>query len=148
MRLLTYYGSSDTIVGVAGTFANADIQTLYTNLVAKGSTSIEEAYQTGAMIEEMDIEDLKVAIAATSNANITMVFENLEKGSRNHLRSFYNQLTILSVNYTPVYITQSEYDQIVTSAFEKGKQYRMNGQKGNGKGKKGQGNQGGGSCQM
>ena len=91
LRLLTYYGSSDTVVGDAGIFKNTDVQALYTNLVAKGSASIEEAYKTGAMIEEMDIEDLKMAITATTNANITMIFENLEKGSRNHLRSFYNQ---------------------------------------------------------
>jgi len=147
IRLLQYYGSSDTLIGEAGTFGNTDFQTLYTNLVANGSVSIEEAFKTGALIEELDIKDLSDALAATSNANITLVYENLERGSRNHLRSFYNQLSVLDIVYTPTYITQTEYDQIVTSSMEKGKQYKMKGNgKGNGNGngnKKGKGN---GTC--
>jgi hypothetical protein len=129
--LLEYYGSADTQVGEAGTFVNNEIQALYNELLAKGYESLSEAYITGALIEEMDIKDLNDAMAATANANIIMVFENLERGSRNHLRAFFSQLTNLGIVYTPVYITQSEYDQIVTSAMEKGNQYRMNG-KGNG----------------
>jgi hypothetical protein len=150
-RLLQYYGSADMLTGDAGIFADAGLQSLYNDLTAKGIVSMEEAYKVGALIEEMDIKDLVDGLAATSNSNFTMVFENLERGSRNHLRSFYNQLTILGVVYTPVYLTQTEYDQIVTSAMEKGKQYRMNG-KGNGHGKgrggNGQGQQGDGSCNM
>jgi hypothetical protein len=161
IRLLQYYGSADTLTSDAGIFADAGLQSLYNDLTAKGSVSLEEAYKVGALIEEMDIKDLVDGLAATSNANITMVFENLERGSRNHLRSFYNQLTTLGFLYTPVYLTQTEYDQIVTSAMEKGKQYRMNGkgqgnrngngkgnENGNGKGGNGQGQQGDGSCNM
>ena len=53
--------------------------------------------------------------------------------------------------YTPAYISQTDYDLIVNSPMEKGKQYRMNGQgngqgNGNGKGQKGQGNRGTGTC--
>jgi hypothetical protein len=147
--LLRYYGTSDTVIEEAGIFVNEDVQTLYNSLVSKGSESIEEAYKIGALIEEMDIKDLSDALAATSNANITMVYENLQRGSRNHLRSFYTQLTILGVVYTPVYLTQAVYNQIVTSPMEKGKQYKMKGKgngKGNGQGKgngNGQGNRNG-----
>jgi hypothetical protein len=55
----------------------------------------------------------------------------------------------LGVVYTPVYISQADYDLIVNSPMEKGKQYRMNGQgngQGQGKGGKGQGNRGNGTC--
>jgi hypothetical protein len=148
--LLAYYGSADTLVAEAGVFANADVQTLYNNLVATASASIEDAYKTGALIEEMDINDLQNVIASTSNANVTMVMENLERGSRNHLRAFNKQLVTLGVTYTPIYISQSEYEQIVTSSMEKGKQYMMQGKgmgkgHGKGKGKMGNGN-GDGSC--
>jgi hypothetical protein len=143
IRLLQYYGSADTLTGEPGIFADAEVQTLYNNLVANGSVSIEEAYKTGTLIEEMDIKDLSNALAEISNANIIMVFENLERGSRNHLRSFYNRITMLGEVYTPTYITQAEYDQIVTSPVEKGRQYKMQG-KGKGKGHKQ--NSGNGSC--
>ena len=150
--LLTNYGSTETSIGEAGIFADAAVQTLYNDLVAKASVSLEEAYKTGALIEEMDIKDLTEALSSTTNENVILVFENLMKGSRNHLRAFNLQLTNLGLTYTPVFISQDEYTQIVTSAMEKGKQYRMNGQgngQGNGKGKKGgkgQGGKGNGTC--
>lgn len=150
--LLTSYGSTETSIGDAGIFADAEVQKLYNDLVAKASVSIDEAYKTGALIEEMDIKDLNEALGITTNENFVLVFENLLKGSRNHLRAFTLQLTNLGLTYTPVFISQDEYTQIVTSAMEKGKQYRMNGQGnglGNGKGNKGgkgQGSKGNGTC--
>jgi hypothetical protein len=130
--ILQYYNSTDTLISEAGMFADMNVQNLYNSLVAKAYETIEDAYKTGALIEEMDIKDLRDALTATSNANITLVFENLERGSRNHLRSFYNQLTALGLVYTPIYITEADYSQIVSSAMEKGNQYKM---KENGKGK-------------
>lgn len=145
--LLSNYGSTETSIGETGIFADAAVQTLYNDLVAKASVSIDEAYKTGALIEEMDIKDLTEALSSTTNENVTLVFENLLKGSRNHLRAFNRQLTTLGIVYTPVYINQADYDLIVSSSMEKGKQYRMNGQgNGQGKGKKGQGNGGNGTC--
>lgn len=136
--VLTSYGSTETSIGQAGIFTDAAVQTLYNDLIAKASVSIAEAYKTGALIEEMDIKDLTEALLGTTNENVTLVFENLLKGSRNHLRAFNSQLTTLGIVYTPVYISQADYDLIVSSSMEKGKQYRMNGQgNGQGKGKKG-----------
>jgi hypothetical protein len=143
--LLTNYGSTETAIGEAGVFADAAVQTLYNDLVAKANVSLEEAYKTGALIEELDIKDLIVAIAGTNNENVLLVFENLLKGSRNHLRAFNRQLTTLGIVYIPVNISQTDYDLIVNSAMEKGKQYRMNGQ-GKGKTGKGQGKKGNGTC--
>jgi hypothetical protein len=147
--LLTNYGSTETSIGEAGVFADAAVQTLYNDLVTKASVSVAEAYKTGALIEEMDIKDLTMALSGTTNENVVLVFDNLMKGSRNHLRAFNLQLTNLGLTYTPVYISQDEYTQIVSSSMEKGKQYRMNGQgngMGKGKGGKGQGNKGNGTC--
>jgi hypothetical protein len=122
---------------------------LYNELVANASVSVEEAFKTGALIEEMDIKDLDDALVTTTNENVILVFENLLKGSRNHLRAFNRQLTTLGIVYTPVYVSQADYDLIVNSAMEKGNQYRMNGQgnrMGKGKGGKGKGNKGNGTC--
>ncbi|HJX71218.1 MAG TPA: DUF2202 domain-containing protein, partial [Bacteroidales bacterium] len=113
--------------GEPGVFSDAGIQVLYHDLIAKGSVSAEEAYMTGALIEEMDIKDLTEALNNDMNENIIRVFENLLKGSRNHLRAFNRQIINLGLNHTPVYISQEEYDQIVNSPFEKGNQYRIQG---------------------
>ena len=145
--LLTNYGATDISIGEVGVFTDSEVQKLYNELIANATLTIEAAYKTGALIEEMDIKDLNASLSGTTNENINMVFDNLLKGSRNHLRAFNLQLTTLGVVYSPVFISQAEYDLIVNSAMEKGKQYRMNGQgNGQGKGQKEQGNRGNGSC--
>lgn len=128
IHLLKYYNAGDTLVSEPGIFSIDEIQTLYNELIAKGSVSVEEACMTGALIEEMDIRDLTEALDNTTNENIIRVFENLLKGSRNHLRAFNRQIINLGLVYTPVYISQEEFDLIVNSSFEKGCQYRTRGQ--------------------
>lgn len=125
IRLMTFYGLSGTEIEVAGTFTDPAFQSLYNDLTAKGSANTGEAYKVGALIEELDIKDLRDALAVVTNENVKMVFENLERGSENHLRAFYRQLSALGIVYTPVYLTAAEYDQIVSTPVEKGKQYRM-----------------------
>jgi hypothetical protein len=124
--LLQNYGTDYTQVLEPGKYTNSAFQVLYDELVAKGSVSIEEAWKVGALIEEMDITDLIESISEVTNESIIMVFENLEKGSRNHLRAFTRQLTALGLTYTPVYLSAIEYNQIVNSSNEAGNQYQMN----------------------
>lgn len=124
--LLAYYASPDTVITEAGVFKDKDIQELYNGLVSKGTASIDEAFKTGALIEEMDIKALQDALKEVSNENIRMVFENLTRGSRNHLRSYNRQLKLRGLSYVPGYITQEQFNEIVNSPVEAGNRYRMN----------------------
>jgi len=149
ITLLKYYDATDTLVGEPGVFSSTEIQALYNELVVKGSVSVKEAMMTGALIEEMDIKDLTDALDVVTNENIIRVFENLLKGSRNHLRAFNKQLTNLGLVYAPVYISQEEYDTIVNNPMERGDQYRIQNRanrfrNGNGYGRGN--NQGNGNC--
>lgn len=102
-----------------GVFANADLQNLYNSLVSQGNRNILSAYQVGAKIEELDIFDLNKSIAVTNNQDIKLVYDFLNKGSRNHLRSFFKNLTNAGGTYTPVFITKAKFDAIVTTPTEK-----------------------------
>lgn len=102
-----------------GVFANADLQSLYNALVSQGNGSVLAAYQVGAKIEELDIFDLNKSIAITNNQDVKLVYDFLNKGSRNHLRSFFKNLTNAGGTYTPVFITKAEFDAIVTTPTEK-----------------------------
>jgi hypothetical protein len=135
--LLQKYGTDYTVIPEPGIFTNSAFQSLYEELVAKGTESLEEAWKVGALIEEMDITDLVESLDKVTDESINIVFENLERGSRNHLRAFTRQLTLLGFTYTPVYLNSEEYNQIISSPHEAGKQYQMNG---NGKGRSGKGN--------
>jgi hypothetical protein len=119
--LLTKYNVADPVTDdTIGVFVNSDLQKLYTDLTAQGTISIEEALTVGALIEDLDIADLQKQITQTDNDDIKLVYENLMRGSRNHLRSFVSQLTNRGVTYKPKYITQSEFDAIIASTQETG----------------------------
>ena len=117
--LMDSYGLSDPILE-AGKFSNADLQVLYDDLVAQGSSSEVEALRVGAIIEETDIQDLKERLAETDNEDITMVYEALMRGSRNHLRAFVSNLERRGVDYTPQVLSQQEYDEIINGSIERG----------------------------
>jgi hypothetical protein len=74
----------------AGVFTDPDIKTLYDQLVAQGSESLEAAYAVGVLIEETDIADLKSAMVGLEEAapDAFHVYTNLLKGSERHLTSF------------------------------------------------------------
>ena len=105
---------------IAGTFVNNDLQIIYDALVAAGANSLLDALYVGAQIEELDINDLHDQIAIIiDNPDMILVYENLLKGSRNHLRSFDKQIKAANGLYIPIYISQQEYDDIVNSDMER-----------------------------
>ena len=116
-NLLDTYGLDDPMVNEKiGVFINPDLQALYDQLVAQGSQSMS------------DILDLEEYIAQTNHADIQLVYENLLKGSRNHLRAFVNTLQRQTgETYQPQYLSQDVYDAIVGSAIERGGNRNGNG---------------------
>lgn len=117
--LIDRYGLIDPITDeTIGVFRNETFSKLYQDLVKQGSLSLVEALKVGALIEELDIKDLQER--ATTTADIDLVFQNLERGSRNHLRAFTRQLSQQGETYIPIYISQSEFDEITSSEIERG----------------------------
>jgi hypothetical protein len=87
--LLDKYEIHDPVVdNEIGSFTNTDFKKLYDDLVKKGETSFKDAMLVGKEIEELDIKDLVERIEQTDNPDIKMIYENLKKGSENHLRAF------------------------------------------------------------
>lgn len=101
-------------------YDSVDMQELYNTLVAQGTLSLGEALQVGATIEDLDIFDLQEYVELTDNLDIQTVYENLMRGSRNHLRSFVYQLTLNDLEYTAQYLTQEEIDEILAADRERG----------------------------
>lgn len=117
--LIDRYGLIDPITDeTIGVFQNETFSKLYQELVKQGSISLVEALKVGALIEELDIKDLQERTTTTSDINL--VFQNLERGSRNHLRAFTRQLSQQGETYVPIYISQSEFDEIISSQIESG----------------------------
>ncbi len=111
--LLEKYGLSDPIVDDSvGVFVNEELQVLFDDLVALGSVSKEDALEVGAVIEEVDIEDIAVYMAESSNEDLLRVYERLYKGSLNHLRAFVNQLP---EDRVPVVLDEVLYFEILNA---------------------------------
>jgi len=105
-----------------GVFKNETLQELYATLIEQGSASLVEALKVGALIEEIDILDLQRELDNNvDNQDITYVYENLMKGSRNHLRAFVRNLSRQGVEYAPQKMSEEQYLEIINSDRERGR---------------------------
>lgn len=98
-----------------GEFTNQDLQTLYDELTAKGNLSLADAMMVGGAIEEIDILDLQNYLAQTSNSAVIEVYENLLRGSINHLQAFvrtYERQT--GEIFQPQFLSQEEYQELLS----------------------------------
>jgi len=124
-QLIEKYGLEDPITDdTPGAFTNDTLRDLYNDLVSSGDvdlgyvapglviegggTSQLAAYKVGAFIEEFDIIDIQHAIAGTSHSDVENVYENLVRGSRNHLRSFVGQIEATGEDYEPMVMTGTD----------------------------------------
>lgn len=103
-----------------GVFTSADMSVLYKDLTEKGSLSVVDALIVGATIEDLDIKDLDELLETTNKDDIIVTYKNLQKGSRNHIRSFVRVLEKRGGKYSPVYITEDHFNSIISSERESG----------------------------
>ena len=121
LSIMTRYSIADPVGNNdPGVFESDTLQQLYLDLVSRGSGSLNDALVVGATIEDLDIKDLQDALGRTDNEDISTVYQNLMKGSRNHLRSFVSLLTANGITYEPQFISQFDYDAIINSPKESG----------------------------
>lgn len=119
--LITKYHLTNPTEGKgAGVFRNIELQALYTSLVEQGKESLTEALTVGIAIEELDIRDLRNLSEEADNEDLLLAYANLEKGSRNHLRSFTHILQKNGGDYQAQYLTDEEVKAIINSAYERG----------------------------
>lgn len=87
--LLTRYQVADPGAGrTAGSYADAGLQRLYDDWSARGTASLQAAYQVGIELEQRDIADLQRLIAEKPPADVATVYGNLLAGSRRHLAAY------------------------------------------------------------
>ncbi len=121
--LIKKYDLSDPVSEThnkVGVFKDKKLQELYKQLVERGKKSLIDALKVGATIEDLDIKDLEEALKRTDNKDIKIVYQNLMKGSRNHMRAFVRILRRLGSDYTPQYISKDEFNKILSTKHEAG----------------------------
>lgn len=119
LALLEHFGLPDPAHGLAvGQFRNPELQRLYDTLVEQGLRSPDEAIRVGLLIEELDIDDLQKAARRSKQEAIRRVYDELERGSRNHLRAFYRWKSQLGVSYAPKYLSPDVFTATALSPHE------------------------------
>jgi len=116
--LLDKYNLPDPVEEIKdeiGKFKDPKLTELYNKLATQGEKSEKDALTVGATIEDLDIKDLEDGIKETDNEDIKFVYQKLKEGSENHLRAFMRQLRNNGWNYTPQYISQEEFEQILNN---------------------------------
>ncbi len=134
--LLDSYGIPDPAAGAeTGVFSDPALQDLYNQLLAQGSLSLSDALKASAAVEEIDILDLQARIEQTDQADIILVYENLEAGSENHLRAYASLLQFHSgETYVPGHLSADEYQRILSGTSGNGLRSKQGGQGGRGAG--------------
>jgi hypothetical protein len=116
LNLLNKYGIPDSASTEKGVFNNPDLQKLYNSLTKQADISSVEALKAGATIEDLDINDIDDFTANTTKPDLLNVYENLNCGSKNHIRAFTRWLENNEVTYAPQYISVEEYTIILSSS--------------------------------
>lgn len=121
LKLLVKYLLPDPAAGNAiGEFTDPTLQALYVALVQKGQGSVVEALLVGGLIEETDLTDLAAAMSRTTKADILKVYTDLSCGSRNHLRAFAGQYSLVTdAPYAAQSLPQSVVDGILAQPMER-----------------------------
>lgn len=121
LKLLKKYKLADPAANAEiGELSNYALQTLYYTLIAMGKQSSLDALKVGGIIEETDMRDIKAAIMRSGKEDIDAVYDSLLCGSRNHLRSFAQNIQALTgLPYAAQVLQQAEVDEILAGQMEK-----------------------------
>lgn len=120
--LLTRYRITDPVTNdKPGVFNNLEMTTLYQKFVKKGEQNLLAALQVGAELEELDIADLIQQMELTDEADILRVYENLVRGSRNHLRAFMKGIEQQGGRYQPQHLSAAAFQAILDTPQEQGR---------------------------
>lgn len=132
--VLDYYEISYPAMSAPGVFEDSTRQALYDELALKSETMLE-AFQTMAFVEDRDLFAYKMVQSQITNANLSLLIENMIKASTNHLKAAIRQIFVRDGSYTSIYLSAEEYDAIIKLPFQNGKAYKTKkGKNGNGNG--------------
>ncbi|MCB2223211.1 MAG: DUF2202 domain-containing protein [Actinobacteria bacterium] len=134
LGLIEAYGLDDPVADdTPGVFTNPDLAALYETLVARGSASLVDALTVGALIEDLDIADLRSWLERTDDPAVERVYSSLLAGSENHLRAFVGQLEERGSGYEPTYLTPDDVEGIMAAGGSGGPGGGGRGGRGNGR---------------
>ena len=107
-------------VDIPRNYSNQYTVYLYNTLLNQGMQSNKDGLKACALQEEISILDLDLAMKFTQQQAINKVYDELQRDSINHLRSFAHSLEVLGGRYRAVKIPQQTVDAIIIDKMDRG----------------------------
>jgi hypothetical protein len=93
-----------------GQFVNADLRTLYLDLLADANFSLEDAYRACANLEERKIMNLRTALKEPNFDLEIATYKTLLIGAEDNLKFFIRALVEMNSGYLPILMSESEFE--------------------------------------
>jgi hypothetical protein len=119
-QLLDRYEIPDPVVdeSAIGTFTDPFFTNLFNELKEKGQKSDKDAFEVGAMVEDLNMANLIKYGEATDKPDLQLAYSTLLKQSKNHMSAFVRQLDRLGYEFEPEYITLEQLSIAVAEGKE------------------------------
>ena len=104
-----------------GKYADNNLVKIYNNFVEQGSKTLNDAFIVSAQLQDYLIYNLKQDSTKIDNDDIKLVINNLLNSAQRDLAMTVKRLEKFGITYTPKYISQQEFEQIM-SQFPKHKE--------------------------
>jgi len=100
------------------TYSDPALQERYIYLTGQSGGTTPDQLTTAAMSEEIHIIELTTALGRADNADLRYIYNQELALSRNNLRTIVPQLAAFGTTYVPQYLTQDEFNAIVSGPME------------------------------
>jgi hypothetical protein len=114
-RIMDNYGFTYNTNVISGSYPDKEIQKIYDELTVKGCISDLAALEAAAYIKEKHISQLRERIRYQEDEYIVKVIFLMESAAQSHLRAFVKSIRLSGSDYSPVFLTDDEFRNIMDS---------------------------------
>ena len=116
-QLIDRYNLEDPVKdeSALGVFTDKSFEKLYNELITKGKKSDKDAFEVGAMIEDINMSNLIKYGNATDKPDLKLAYNTLLSQSKRHMAAFYRNLKRVGGDYTPKHISEELFKEAIKS---------------------------------
>lgn len=113
--LISSYNLDDPTSLDIGMFSTSSFQDIYNTALIQSDSSLESAIMAILYLEDKDMVDIREFISNTTKENMLYTYEFMYCTSENHIRWLYPELLLEGGTYTPQFISQDDFNEIINS---------------------------------
>ena len=119
-QLLDRYEIPDPVTdeSAIGVFTDPFFTSLFTELKEKGQQSDKDAFEVGAMVEDLNMANLIKYNKMTDKPDLKLAYDTLLAQSKNHMSAFVRQLDSLGYSFEPEHISTEQLSIAVLEGKE------------------------------